>query len=69
MSKIKVNGEEQEVALPLLLSDLLKQNRILQPEMVTVQINGEFVLRERFDTAEIEAGDEVDVLYFMGGGR
>ncbi|MDR1602367.1 MAG: sulfur carrier protein ThiS [Tannerella sp.] len=69
MGKIKVNGETQEAVFPLLLGDLLKQNQILQPEMVSVQINGEFVLRERFDSAAVSEGDEVDILYFMGGGR
>ena len=69
MSEIKVNGETREANLPLLLSDLLEQSGILQPEMVSVQINGSFVLREHFGSTGIEAGDEVDFLYFMGGGR
>jgi sulfur carrier protein len=69
MAKIKVNGEEQEITLPLSLSELTVLNRILQPDMVSVQINGEFVLREDFDATAISAGDEVDFLYFMGGGK
>ncbi|MDR1881683.1 MAG: sulfur carrier protein ThiS [Prevotella sp.] len=69
MGKIKVNDEEQEIALPLSLSELIKQNNVLQPDMVSVQINGEFVARENFDNTAIEDGDEVDFLYFMGGGR
>jgi sulfur carrier protein len=69
MGKINVNGEAQEVAFPLSLGDLLKQNRILQPEMVSVQVNGAFVLRAQFDSVAVNEGDEVDILYFMGGGR
>lgn len=69
MSKVVVNDEEQEVTLPLTLSGLIGLNRVLQPDMVTVQINGEFILRENFDTTSINDGDQIDFLYFMGGGR
>jgi sulfur carrier protein len=69
MSKIKVNEEVQEVELPLTLSELIKLNRILQPDMVSVQVNGEFIDRENFESTAISEGDEVDFLYFMGGGQ
>ncbi|MDR2783987.1 MAG: sulfur carrier protein ThiS [Treponema sp.] len=69
MSKIKVNDKEQEVTLPLSLNELFRLNKVLQPDMVSVQINGEFVRRENFDNTSINDGDEVDFLYFMGGGR
>lgn len=68
MAKIKVNDEEQEVTLPLSLTELIQLNKIIQPDMVSVQINGEFVLREKFEETTIQDGDEVDFLYFMGGG-
>jgi thiamine biosynthesis protein ThiS len=69
MGKILVNDEAQEVNLPLTLSELILLNKVLQPDMVSVQINGEFVNREDFDTAGINDGDTVDFLYFMGGGK
>lgn len=69
MAKIIVNGEEQEVQLPLTLSELIKANKVFQPEMVSIQINEEFVEREEFDTLQINEGDSVDFLYFMGGGQ
>jgi sulfur carrier protein len=69
MAKIQVNGNEQEVEVPISLIDLIKKNDVAQPEMVSVQINGEFVDREKFTTTQIKDGDEVDFLYFMGGGR
>ncbi len=69
MSKIKVNDEEQEVTLPLSLFELIRLNNVLQPDMVSVQINGEFINREDFDNTSINDGDEVDFLYFMGGGQ
>ncbi len=68
MAKLIVNGEDQEVQLPLTVSDLIKLNNVFQPEMVSVQVNEEFVEREDFDTLQLNEGDSVDFLYFMGGG-
>ena len=68
MAKLIVNGEDQEVQLPATLADLIKQNNVAQPEMVSVQVNEEFVDREEFATLQLNEGDEVDFLYFMGGG-
>jgi len=68
MSKIVVNGKVQEIDDPFLLTNLLKANNVQQPEMVSIQVNGEFVNRQDFDTTRINDGDEVEFLYFMGGG-
>jgi sulfur carrier protein len=68
MAKIQVNGIEQEVKSSISLIELIKKNDVAQPEMVSVQINGEFVDREDYDSTLIKDGDEVDFLYFMGGG-
>jgi len=37
--------------------------------MVSVQLNGAFVQRTDFEQTHIQDGDEVDFLYFMGGGQ
>ncbi len=68
MAKIQVNGNGQEVEVPISLIDLIKKNNVVQPEMVSVQLNGEFVDREDFGSTLVNDGDEVDFLYFMGGG-
>ncbi|MBO7068738.1 MAG: sulfur carrier protein ThiS [Bacteroidaceae bacterium] len=68
MAKITVNGEAQEVQLPLSLTELIKQNDVQQPEMVSVQLNDDFVERNEWDRLQIKEGDSVDFLYFMGGG-
>ncbi|MDR1881029.1 MAG: sulfur carrier protein ThiS [Tannerellaceae bacterium] len=68
-STIAINGEEREITLPLSLGELIKQNNVSQPDMVSIQVNGEFVFRERFDDTPVNEGDEIDFLYFMGGGR
>lgn len=68
MAKILVNGEEQQVQLPLTVSELIKANNVKQPEMVSVQVNEEFLDRNDYDSHQLNDGDEVDFLYFMGGG-
>ena len=68
MAKITVNGEAQEVQLPLNLTELIKQNDVQQPDMVSVQVNDDFVDRTEWDGLQIKEGDTVDFLFFMGGG-
>ena len=68
MAKITVNGEAQEVQLPLSLTELIKQNNVEQPDMVSVQVNDDFVDRTEWDSLQIKEGDIVDFLFFMGGG-
>ena len=48
---------------------LLEQENVEMPEYVSVSINEEFVKREDFDKRIVKDGDEVEFLYFMGGGR
>ena len=68
MANVIVNGEPQEVQLPLSLTELIRQNDVQQPEMVSVQLNDDFVDRNEWDALQIKEGDSVDFLYFMGGG-
>lgn len=69
MAKITVNGNAQDVQAPITVSELIKLNNVLQPEMVSVQVNEEFVDRGDFDTKTLDEGDSIDFLYFMGGGQ
>ena len=68
MAKIYVNGDAQEVNLPLNVSELIKQLLVENPEMVSVQVNEEFAEREDWESIQLKEGDKVDFLYFMGGG-
>ncbi len=68
MGKIILNGEPQEVNLPINVTQLIADNNVLQPEMVSVQVNEEFAEREDWDKIQLKEGDQVDFLYFMGGG-
>jgi sulfur carrier protein len=67
---VKVNGEERVVGEEnISVSRLLELSNVDMPDMVSVQLNGGFVEREAFARTNVAEGDEVDFLYFMGGGR
>ena len=64
-----MNGTEQEIIEAISVSGLLTLNKVEMPDMVSVQLNGEFVNRDNYNLVIVKEGDEVDFLYFMGGGR
>ena len=69
MSKIQVNGKEQILqSNSISILELIKLNNVMNAEMVSVQLNGEFVDRDEFGSKQVKDGNEVDFLYFMGGG-
>ncbi|MGM9760565.1 MAG: sulfur carrier protein ThiS [Parabacteroides sp.] len=68
MATIIVNGNKQEVTLPLTVEELIRANQVAQPDMVSVQVNEDFLERAEYATHQLKEGDEVEFLYFMGGG-
>ncbi len=68
--EIKINGQLKELSEEsLMVINLLTVEKVKSPDMVSVQLNGEFVERSRFPETSVKNGDELDFLYFMGGGR
>jgi sulfur carrier protein len=65
---ITVAGEKKEVKDGLTLPELIEQENVDMPEYVTVSINEEFVETENKATTVLKEGDNVEFLYFMGGG-
>jgi sulfur carrier protein len=64
-----LNGEPRSIdADSRTIIDLLRSENVTAPESVSVQLNGTFVRPESFASAAVQEGDEVDFLYFMGGG-
>ena len=52
-----------------MLSTLIEQEQVETPQYVTVSVNEEFIDQDDFDSHVLKDGDEVEFLYFMGGGR
>lgn len=66
--RIRTNGEEVVLESAVTVEKLLVLLKVEMPEYVTVQINDQFIDREDFSVREINEGDEIEFLYFMGGG-
>ena len=59
---------EKEVDTISELPELIAQENVEMPEYVTVSINEEFVASEDKESTVLKEGDNVEFLYFMGGG-
>ena len=51
------------------VAKLVELENVETPEYVTVSVNEEFVENGDFASHVLNDGDEVEFLYFMGGGR
>ena len=65
---ITVAGEKKEYKDGLTLHELLTAENVEMPEYVTVSINEEFVEADKKESTVLKDGDNVEFLYFMGGG-
>ena len=67
--EITVNGESQLMSdNEATISRLLEISKVESPEMVAVQLNGVFVELNSYSTTVLNQDDDVEFLFFMGGG-
>ena len=66
---ITVSGEKKEVKEGLTLPELIEIENVENPTYVTVSINDEFIETAKKDSTVLKDGDNVEFLYFMGGGQ
>ena len=67
--EVVVNGEKQTYPEDKVsVFNLLQQNEVDKPELVTVQVNEEFVDKEAYESVFVTHQDQVEFLYFMAGG-
>ncbi len=66
---LTVNGVETEIPDGVTVMDLLREQKVKMPDMVSVELNGEILERQSFTSTTLKTGDAVEFLYFMGGGR
>lgn len=64
---ISVNGEHRRVAAGITIADLANDLG-LAPEKVAVERNLEIVPRSTLAQVQIEDGDELEIVHFVGGG-
>jgi sulfur carrier protein len=66
--KLTINGKDSDVADGLTVSQILTEQDVKMPEMVSVELNGKILKRSEFESTTLNEGDKVEFLYFMGGG-
>lgn len=65
---ITVSGAPKEVAEGITITELIENEKIENPEYVSVSVNDEFVASGDFAAKKLSENDTVEFLYFMGGG-
>ena len=66
---ITVAGVKKEEADGLTVAQLVVDENVEMPQYVTVTINDKFVASGTFESTVLKDGDNVEFLYFMGGGQ
>jgi len=67
--KLTINGILEEVELEdNNILELLAIKEVKMPEAVSVEINGNIIKKNDFETHSMNEGDEIEFLYYMGGG-
>ncbi|CEP67048.1 Molybdopterin synthase/thiamin biosynthesis sulphur carrier, beta-grasp [Moorella glycerini] len=65
--RLKVNGEEREVAAGLTVAELLQELGI-ESRYLALERNRQVVPRQDYATTVLEEGDELEIIRFVGGG-
>ena len=66
---LTVNGEPRRFDTgEWTVRKVLGELEVPDPDMVSVQLNGDILERDVFEVREVNDGDELEFLYFMGGG-
>lgn len=65
--RVRINGEERRIPRDRTVAELLEALD-LDPRAVVVELNREIVRREDVDDVTVEAGDQVEIVQFVGGG-
>ena len=64
---IRLNGEPHELAEPITIAALLATLGV-DPRLVAVEHNLRIIKRDRYAETMVAAGDEVEIVNFVGGG-
>jgi sulfur carrier protein len=65
--QVKINGKSEEVQGSTVL-DILKAKNI-DPHMVAVELNSTMLERDHLGQTQVKDGDQLEFLFYMGGGR
>jgi len=64
---IIINGEKKEISANTTVSALLSELKI-DPRKIALERNLQLIPRTTFDNAQLNDGDEIEIINFVGGG-
>lgn len=65
--EVVINGKPEQAENGSTIGSILEKRNI-RKEMVAVEVNGEVVKRDDYDSHALKDGDKVEFLYYMSGG-
>ena len=65
--EVTLNGDARTIDAGLTVKQLL-ESLGLHPGLVVVERNREILDRDRYDHVEVEPGDTLELVHFVGGG-
>ena len=66
--KVTIAGNVTDIAEGITLAQLVIDEKVENPEYVTVTVNDEFVENHDLENVVVKENDNIEFLYFMGGG-
>lgn len=67
--QVQINGEPREFSdTSLRLRELVEQLS-LAPQRIAIEVNRQIVRRADWEQTEIQDGDRVEIVHFVGGGN
>ena len=66
--KVTIAGNVKDIAEGITLAQLVIDEKVENPEYVTVTVNDEFVENHDLANVVVKENDNIKFLYFMGGG-
>lgn len=64
---VMINGKEASLPPGMTVASYLSL-RELNDRLVVVELNGEIIRRTEFPSVTISAGDQIEIVHFVGGG-
>ena len=65
--KVTIAGNTKDIAEGITLAQLVIDEKVENPEYVTVTVNDEFVENHDLANVVVKENDNIEFLYFMGG--
>ena len=65
---ITINGKEASIEKELTIKELLDVKNIEMKDYITVQLNQDIIPTKEYENQLVKVGDDVEFLYYMGGG-